>query len=471
MSGKLKSDICVIGGGPAGATIACRLARLGYSVVVLEKQRFPRPHIGESLTPAIVPLFEVLGIRETMERQDFLRPESTLLHWPPFHGFKSFGSGLGFQVDRGRFDAVLLQAAEDVGAQTMQGARITGVQRIGDGHWNLGISWQARQFELNCRFLVDASGRRGLFGGHKRRYGRPTLALWAYWKTNGNWKPQTRVEAGKEEWFWGAPLPDGTFNATVFVDSERISPGLREFGTIENLYRKFLQRSKLLADCLRGTRTGPATACDATCYYDEQPATCDSIRVGEASFSIDPLSSQGVQAAIGSSLNASAVIHTILQQPHSRAIAEQFYRERQQETVAFHRSAAGYLYAEVTKEFGTPFWQSRGVPQSDEGEVLSTNHGYLPEKARLRLSPETQISPVPCLDDCFIILRPGVTHPALARPCVFLDHIAIAPLLTCFCIHPFRDEIFNAWSRELSPDRATRILNWLWEKHLITQAL
>src|SRR5215472_17353309 len=132
MGADLNTDICVIGGGPAGSAIANRLTSIGYSVVVVEKRTFPRAHIGESLAPGVLPLFDVLGVRERIEQQGFLRPESALVHWPPFHGFKSFGSVPGFQVDRSRFDDVLLQAAKDAGVQIMQGARLTGVERISD---------------------------------------------------------------------------------------------------------------------------------------------------------------------------------------------------------------------------------------------------------------------------------------------------------------------------------------------------
>lgn len=469
MSEDLKTDICVIGGGPAGSTIACRLARLGYSVVVVEKRIFPRPHIGESLTPGVLPLFEVLGIRETIEEQHFLRTEATVLHWPPFRGRKPLGMGLGFQVDRGKFDAVLLEAAEDAGALTMQGARLTGIKRISDGNWNVEIFWHERQIALHCRFIVDASGRGRALGGTKKRCGTPTLALWAYWRINGKMSPHTRVEASEDEWFWGAPLPSGTLNATVFVDPERLSRGLHELGSVENLYRDLLGRSTLLSDCMKGTPVSRTMACDATCYYDEQPVTSDLIRVGEASFSIDPLSSQGVQAALGSSLHAAAVIHTILQRPHAQATAQQFYRERQQDAVTFHRMAASQLYAQVVQEFRTLFWQSRAGRHTVAAEVAPGNSGSLPEKARLRLSAETQISEIACLNDCFIVSKPGVTHPTLPRPVAFLDDVALAPLLNCFRVHPSRNQVINAWSH-LGQDRATRILNWVWENGLITEA-
>ena len=77
----IRADLCVVGGGPAGAGFALRMAQLGHDVVLVERERFPRPRVGESLVPAILPLFEVLGIRGQIEDAAFLRPGGTILQW------------------------------------------------------------------------------------------------------------------------------------------------------------------------------------------------------------------------------------------------------------------------------------------------------------------------------------------------------------------------------------------------------
>lgn len=109
MSERLNAAISVIGGGPAGAAAALRLSQMGHSVVVVEKKKFPRAHIGESLSPGVLPLLDSLGIKGRMEHQGFLRPERVLLHWPPTRGYRPLGPVPGLQVDRAKFDAVLLQ--------------------------------------------------------------------------------------------------------------------------------------------------------------------------------------------------------------------------------------------------------------------------------------------------------------------------------------------------------------------------
>src|SRR5207302_11194274 len=114
-------------------------------------------------------------------------------------------------------------------------------------------------------------------------------------------------------------------NATAFIDSANFAPGVAGAGSLENFYVELIGRSHLIAGCLKGTRTTHVQVCDATCSYSEMQLSGNSIKVGEASFSIDPLSSQGVQIAIGSALHAAAVIHTILERPGHDALAREFY--------------------------------------------------------------------------------------------------------------------------------------------------
>jgi len=76
-----ETEICVIGGGPAGSTIACRLGLFGHKVLLVEKHDFPRTHVGESLSPAILPLLDALGVRERIQTERFLRPDQALIRW------------------------------------------------------------------------------------------------------------------------------------------------------------------------------------------------------------------------------------------------------------------------------------------------------------------------------------------------------------------------------------------------------
>ena len=473
MSERLNSAICVIGGGPAGAAAACRLTQLGHSVVVIEKQVFPRAQIGESLSPGVLPLLDALGTKEQIEQQGFLRPQRVLLHWPPTRGYKWLGPVPGFQVDRARFDAVMIGAARETGAVVLEGAQLLSFKHNAAGGWDLSISWQGNFFLVERCFVIDATGRRSIMGGKKRRYGTQTLALWNYWRGCGIVGDETRVEAGIEEWYWGAPLPDGSFNATVFVDRERFRHDLQRLGSVESVYQHLLAHSELLAGCLNGQSVGPARVCDATCYTDDDSLMPDLIKVGEALFSVDPLSSQGVQTALGTALHAAAVVNTTLRRSEDRELAQQFYRERQQEAVTFHCSTAARLYGQVALEREVHFWQRRSGKHATEQEGLAGNLTLICKQPTaektIQLAKETRISPIPCLEGDVIVKRQAVSHPSRLRPTVFLGGIAIAPLVEYLRAPLTVQETLRVWSQTMHRSRVEGVLSWLWENGVIVE--
>jgi flavin-dependent dehydrogenase len=450
--------------------VARRLAQLGHFTVVVEKAVFPRSHVGESLTPGILPLFDALNLRQRIEQAGFLRPDQTIIHWPPFYGRKKLGTEPGFQVERGQLDAALLQAAEDAGAYPLRGAKLLELERCEHGGWNCVIQWNGNRITISSRFLVDASGRHGSVPGAKRPQGIGTLALWGYWEGSRLAGTETRVEAGTEEWFWGAPLPDGRFNATAFVDTATYRMFFQILGSAEAVYRHLLRRSDLLKPCLTGRLVGGAKTCDATPYSANDPVFPGGLRIGEASFSVDPLSSQGVQAAIGSGLHAAAVLHTSLMRPEQREVADAFYRQRQREAVEFYRVAAAELYAQVAAERESRFWQRRAAEKAPSPARSETNlPGNLNNESLIRISKETRIASTACLAGDFIVMSEAITHPGITGPLVFLENVSVAPLLKCLHRPLTVDQTLEEWSRSISGERAKRILTWLWTHGAIVE--
>jgi flavin-dependent dehydrogenase len=467
----LSADVCVIGGGPAGATLARRLAQLGHSVVVAEKHSFPRSHVGESLVGGVLPLLDVLEIRNEIENAGFLRPESALVRWTGPVERRVTPGEPGFQVDRGRFDEILLAAAAEAGARVFQPARAVSIQRRGAADWLSTIRLGVADITVKSRFVADATGRRGLLGGTKRRISEQTLALYAYWKCPPVHNADTRVEAGEDAWYWGAPLPGGVFNATVFIDSSNYREFVSRAGSRDACYENLIARSELLAECLRGVRTGPVRACDATQRCDEMPATSDTIKVGEAAFSIDPLSSQGVQAAIGTALHAAAVIHTILERPGETELALGFYRTRQLESVELHRMAAGTFYREAARIKPREFWSRRAIdPSFAESEAPRDGRPALSAHLEIELAPETRFETISTIQRDFIAPANAVVFPGLQRPIVFLDEIEVAPLAAMIRGPMTVERLLDAWSQRMSPDRAIQLLRWLWDAGVVRRA-
>ncbi|HXH63279.1 MAG TPA: tryptophan 7-halogenase, partial [Gemmatimonadales bacterium] len=203
-------DVLVVGGGPAGSAAALRLAMLGCSVLLVERSAFPRPHVGESLSPGVWVHFDRLDISERIEGAGFRRSFDTLLRWDGETSRVRAGRP-SLIVDRARFDALMLDAARKAGAEVAQPASAEQVDAI-DGGWRVRLS-DGRTAE--ARFLVDASGRAG-FSRRARRFTAGRLIAWhARWRV-GNPPAETLVERCGDRWLWGTTLPDGTFSAMTF---------------------------------------------------------------------------------------------------------------------------------------------------------------------------------------------------------------------------------------------------------------
>ena len=227
-------DVLVIGGGPAGSTAATLLAEKGYQVTLLEKAHHPRFHIGESLLPANLPLFDKLGVREEVEAigmekwgVEFVSPWHE--HRQTFEFADAWDKSMprAFQVRRSEFDEILIRNAGRKGAEVIEGCRVREVDFLPD---KAGARVQALHDNgdreiWNCRFLIDASGRDTFLGNRlqaKQRNAKHNSAA-----IYGHFKNAQRLE-GKQEghisifwfehgWFWFIPLVDGSTSVGAVV--------------------------------------------------------------------------------------------------------------------------------------------------------------------------------------------------------------------------------------------------------------
>ncbi|MEW6737685.1 MAG: FAD-dependent oxidoreductase, partial [Acidobacteriota bacterium] len=210
-------DVVVIGAGPAGCCAALRLLALGYDVAVVERRAFPRPQIGESLSPGIWNILEYIGATATLETGYFLAGLPTRVIWEhresELIAAKERGSAV--MVDRAQLDTRLLALVKACGAYVIQPAQVKCIR--GEPHaWQLQIETSHQQIQVNTRLIFDATGRIGQNTQHFPT-APITLALWSH-INNADTPSETYIEAITQGWLWGTPLPNGCYRVMAFFD-------------------------------------------------------------------------------------------------------------------------------------------------------------------------------------------------------------------------------------------------------------
>lgn len=455
----MQADVCVIGGGPAGSALAARLAALGNSVVLVERAEFPRRHLGESLTPGVLPLLQAMGAGVLLNEANASTVKSVLVNWDGGIRERTGPEAQGMLVDRGRFDALLLKHARAAGVRVLQPAIFRDCRPVAEG-WLIALERGGEAIPVSARFLADASGRAIATRGRKRRTGAQTTALYAYWQ-GPNLPRQPRIEAGSDAWYWGVPIPDGTYNTLVFVDPRTYAP---------DRFQELVGRSSLLDGCRDIHLISPIQAADATPYIDEESVTLQSIKVGDAALSIDPLSSSGVQKALQSALSGAVVVNTLLRKPESSAAAIEFYRSSLADASKRHCNWAGEYYGVVAATRSAEFWRRRaslGVAAEATPSFTASDFADVP----LALSPDLTFEELPCIDGEFVAAKMALNHPSLDTPVTFVGGCEMSPLV-CRVRQGMKPmEIALLWSDRVPISTGLALTGWLISKGLIVRAL
>jgi flavin-dependent dehydrogenase len=332
------SDVVVIGGGPAGSTMASFLSMKGHDVTVFERDRFPREHVGESMLPFCYHVFDDLGILPEMENRFVRKPGVRFLDvdgatntaWCFAHKIEG-PSQLSFQVIRSEFDQVLLQHSASLGATVHEETRVRDVQFDGDQAVVTVTGPDGEQREHTCRFVVDASGRDtfmsnrlGTKTAHKEL--ERTALSCSYWK-GAEFKGT--LEEGliqivylggeKQGWIWCIPLGTDRLSVGVVMNTayyrarrrDLLDEGVEDWRM--ELYRRELQASPFTADILRDAHMERDLMVNGDySYFCQQKWGDDFCLVGDASAFIDPIFSSGVYLAMNSSRIVSEAVHTRL---------------------------------------------------------------------------------------------------------------------------------------------------------------
>ena len=454
------TDICIIGGGPAGSVLAARLAQLGYEVCLVERAAFPRRHLGESLSPGVLPLLATVGANTAIASAGFTPVRLVSVKWDQGLQQRDDPAAQGLLVDRGVFDRLLLDHARAAGVRVFQPATVAEKVQRDDG-WNLRIETDGRAHKMRAAFLADATGRAALLRSRRRQTGCRTVALHAYWQGR-DLPTQPRIEAGEAEWFWGVPLPDGVYNTLVFMDAARFRADRANL--LNTGFHKLIERSGLLAGCTDARLIGRVFTADATPYLDEESVTPRSIKVGDAALALDPLSSSGVQKAIQTSLSGAVVINTLLRKPEMGDAAPRFYRDRLREASERHRHWAASHYATVASQRAEKFWSDRAVVLPSSAAPIFFREPAsqrAPDDAPLVLSRKVSFVELPCLDGEFVRVKSAVQHPALENPVAYLGDWELAPLLQQVRAGMTSHEVALHWAPAIPLGAARDIARWL----------
>jgi len=322
-------DVLIIGGGPAGSTAATLLARQGRKVVMLEKAHHPRFHIGESLLPANVALFDKLGVRDQVERVgmpkfgvEFVSPDHDHTARVEFADAWDKSMPYAWQVRRSELDEILFRNAAAQGAQTLEGCRVREVQFDADGADISAIDDDGHQQLWRTRFVIDASGRDTLLANKlkaKQKNARHnSSALFGHFtgaqRQPGKLEGNISILWFDHGWFWYIPLADGTTSVGAvcwpYYLKSRNKP-LRDF--FADTIALCPQLAERLADA-----TLVDDAVYATGNYSYSATHCSGERylmLGDAFTFIDPVFSSGVYLAMHSAFEGAEVVATALDKP------------------------------------------------------------------------------------------------------------------------------------------------------------
>ncbi len=337
-------DVVVIGGGPAGAIAATLLADAGHRVVVFERERFPRYHIGESLLSATLPILDAAGVTPRIEAHGFLRKPGGTFLWGRQSDPWSFrfaedpgGRPYAFHVVRSEFDRILLENARDHGADVREEHTVTAVETNGGTPLVDVRSAGGDAFRVAPRFVIDASGQTALLGRAKglRRFDEffKNLAVFGYFtgakRLPGELASNILSAAFGDGWFWYIPLHDGTMSVGAVVDAHRWHGVVGK--DVDGTYRELIARCPAVADRVRGATLVSPVRVIRDYSYDSTAFTGPGwLLAGDAACFIDPVFSTGVHLATLAGYLGARAVTSILNgsEPEAQALAayEQAYR-------------------------------------------------------------------------------------------------------------------------------------------------
>ena len=333
-------DVLVVGGGPAGSTISALLAEAGWSVVVLEKDRHPRFHIGESLLPMNLPILERLGVAEQVRDIGIVKRGADFNSDLEVSGQGRFDFSFAldrnhpyaYEVRRSEFDELLFRNSTSKGVRTLEGVKVIGAELpVGRNPRVQSQDERGERKTWEARFLVDASGRDTLLGqklGLKARNRRhASAAMFGHFENverrPGEYAGNISIYWFEFGWFWMIPLRDGAMSVGAvcrpeYLKRRRTSPAEYLMQTIAAGHPEMQRRmrdAKLVSEV---RATGNYS------YHSSRMRGERWLLVGDAYAFVDPVFSSGVYLAMSGGQCAAGAVSAFLRGDRA---AEKEFRE------------------------------------------------------------------------------------------------------------------------------------------------
>jgi FADH2 O2-dependent halogenase len=340
-----EATVVVVGGGPAGSAAGAYLAKAGIDHVILERDRFPRHHVGESLVAASNRVLHEIGVLDTIDREGFTRKRGAV--WVPRSG-RNFaevdipadprfgGRDYTYQVERARFDKILLDHAASLGSRVEEETVVTDALTEGDRVTGVRARRNGETRDIRARFVVDASGRGTFLGSRFRLKKKDPLfdqyAIYSYFKGMDRGPAATADHIHihflptSRGWCWQIPLNPEITSVGVVTEREDFRRDGRDPGAY---FRRHIDTQPELSRRLEGAIQTDVFRTEGDYSYSMDKLSGPGfVLVGDAARFVDPIFSSGVSVALNSARFAMAALIPALRGERDEAEARAEYEAR-----------------------------------------------------------------------------------------------------------------------------------------------
>jgi len=342
-------DVIVIGGGPAGSTIATKLAKDGFSVGLFEKEKFPRPHVGESLLPFCYPLFQELGILEELKEKFVRKPGASFVNQNGEHEvnycFDKVLDGemnLSFHVRRDEFDQILLENSRRKGVEVYEEQRVVSVDLEGSYCEIVVADADHNKKVYRSRFVVDATGRDCLIAKANKTKepieGMDRIAVSAHWhcdsipsELRSGTVRITYLEGDiRKGWIWCIPVSDSKVSIGVVVNTEYYKTAIGPLKKasddwIRTYYLQELRSSSSIESIIHSLVIDGELSVNGNYSYRSSEKYGNRFAlVGDSAQFIDPIFASGVYIAMKSAFLVYQGIKSLLEEDDMQKLKEAY---------------------------------------------------------------------------------------------------------------------------------------------------